>query len=97
MASAAAAQRMALPLAVAAAAAVVWYLWTNQGTAHGVSLERAAFAADSYRPYAWWMTHRTGGYVRHYPTTVGVNCLPEPLESQQGAVSTRNQAESPYA
>ena len=88
--------RLAFPLAVAATAAMVWYLWSNQGTAHGVSLETKAFAPMSYEPYAWWMTHRTSGFVRNYPDRVGPNCLDEPLESQTGSVSTRNQEESPY-
>lgn len=87
---------LALPLAAAALAGIVWYLWSNQGETHGISLQDRAYADTSYQPYAHWMTHRSGGCVRNYPDRVGPNCLDEPLESQTGAVSARNQEESPY-
>jgi hypothetical protein len=88
---------LALPAAVAVAAVVVWYVWTNQGKAHTLTLENLA-AGQSWDPYAWWAHHREEAWTKNYPQTVGPNCLPAPLANQDGALSTspRNNEESPY-
>lgn len=89
---------LAFPAVVAAVAGAVWYLWTNQGRGHGVTLENAAFASSSFEPYAWWSSHRQEAFVRHFPQEIGPHCLPSPLQSQDGALATspRNNEESPY-
>lgn len=89
---------LAFPAAVALAATVTWYVWTNQGQAHGVALEQEAYSPDSYDCYAWWSHHRAQGFIRHFPREMGPNCLPTPLQNQDGALSTspRNNEESPY-
>lgn len=89
---------VAFPAAVAVAGVVVWYVWSNQGKTHAISMEDAAFSAKSWEPYAWWATHRPDSLLRHYPQQVGPNCLALPLANQDGALSTspRNNEESPY-
>jgi hypothetical protein len=89
---------MAFPAIVAAVAGGVWYLWSNQGTGHGLTLEDKAFSPMSWEPYAWWSTHREEAHVRHFPQEMGPSCLPAPLSTQEGALSTspRNNEESPY-
>lgn len=92
------AEGLAFPALVAAAGAFVWYLWSNQGQGHGVTLEDHSFSGMSYDSYAWWATHREEAHVRHFPQEMGPSCLPQPLQNQDGALSTsvRNNEESPY-
>jgi hypothetical protein len=87
--------KLAFPLSVAAMAGIVWYLWSTGGQTHGVSLDTRAFGSTSYEPYAWWMTHRTGGTTRNYPTEMAPNCLPVALANEDGAISTSQDA-MPY-
>lgn len=91
-------RQLVFPAAVLAAAGAVWYLWTNHGSGHGVSLADQAFSAKSYDAYAWWATHRECAFHRNFPQEMGPSCLPSPLANQDGALSTspRNNEESPY-
>jgi hypothetical protein len=79
-------QRFALPAGALIAAAVIWYVWTNEGQAHNVSID---FNSETqYDPYAWWAGHSKGNaYVHHYPESVGQNCLPAPIDNLEGSYS----------
>lgn len=80
--------RMAVPVGTLLLAAVVWYAWTNEGETHNVNPPNY-FSEAQYDPYAWWAGHSKGNaYVHHYPESIGQNCLPEPLATQEGAFST---------
>lgn len=82
-------RRQKLLLAALVVAGVgAWYVWANQGQAHGLTLREQADAPNSYSPYAWWSHHREGAWVRHYPSEMGPACLHIPLPSQEGAIST---------
>jgi hypothetical protein len=87
--------RLALPGAVLGLAVAVWLLW-DRGGVPTPTLDERAFGSSSYEPYAWWMTHRTAGWVRHYPTEVGPTCLNRPLANEDFTIST-SQEDSPYA
>lgn len=87
--------RMALPVALAVLGAGVWYLWTQEGRTHSVTLESHAYSDISYDIYADWRTMRNGGTCRHYPEVQGPNILNRPLANEDGAIST-NQEASPY-
>lgn len=74
----------ALPLL----AAVIWYVWTNQGRTHTVQVDGLA-TDPSYSPFLHWMTMRPGGYVHVFPDRVGPACLNSPLQNDDtGALST---------
>lgn len=75
-----------------AAAALVWYLWSNKG-AHELTLDQRAYAPNAYAPYAHWWHQRAGAYVRHYPDRIGPACLENVLAAQEGARSTTPQME----
>lgn len=87
--------RMAMPLSVAALGVIVWLLWSNEGKRPGVTLENHAFSNMSYDAYAWWTTQRHGGTCRHFPSEMGPNILNRPIQNEDGAFST-NQEASPY-
>ncbi len=76
------------PVALVVLAAGVWYLWSHEGQAHGVTLDERAWGA-SYDPWAHYRTRCASSFSRAYPKRVGANCLPEPFAAEDGAVSTR--------
>lgn len=80
------AQRFAVPALALMAAAVIWYVWTNEGESHNVQVDFNS--ENQFDPYAWWAGHSKGNaYVHHYPQTIGQNCLPEPLADMAGSYS----------
>ncbi len=80
--------RYAVPLGAAVLAGIVWYAWTYEGQTHNVT-GPSFFSEEQYDPYVWWAGHSKGNaYVHHYPEKIGQNCLPEPLDNQEGSYST---------
>jgi hypothetical protein len=77
-------------LAAAAFAAGVWYVWSNEGGTHTITLDQIAYADNGYSPYAWWATHggRGEAYVHHFPDKVAPNCLPEIFSTEVGTLAT---------
>lgn len=66
---------------------LVWYLWTNQGKAHKVTVDPRA-VDPPYAPYRSWITMRPGGYVHQFPDRVGPACLDSPIQNgDDGALS----------
>jgi hypothetical protein len=86
-------KKLIMPLGVGILGVVVWYLWTNEGETHNVSVD-AAYAPINFDPYAQWATHGSRGkaYVHHYPETVAPNCIPLILQTEDGAISTTGHA-----
>ena len=80
--------RLVVPVGALLLAGIVWYAWTNEGETHNVTVPDF-FSPTQYDPWAWWAGHSKGNaYVHHYPETIGQNCLPEPLDNQEGSFST---------
>lgn len=87
-------RRQCLLLGLAAAAGLVWYVWTFEGGVHNVQTTPDA-VDPSYSPYDHWINTRPGGYVRHFPDRIGPACLGEIYANEdQGTLSTSEAAYS---
>lgn len=78
---------LVLFLATIALTSGVWYLWSNKGQTHGLSLQDESIS-ENFQPYSWWMHHRSSDKVYAYPNRVGPVCLEQELTNQDGALAS---------
>lgn len=88
-------RRLYIPLALAAVAALAWYLWSTGGGENTRPSDDHAFADISYDPYQHWAVQRNAGWVRHYPDRTGPNCLPQTLAEESQSLTMALQARDP--
>jgi hypothetical protein len=68
-------------LAAAAAAAAGLYLY-RQGATPSLTADERAWGDVSYSPYVHFLHQSPAAYIRHFPETVGQNCLPQAIQNQ---------------
>lgn len=80
-------KRVMIPLALVSLAAITWYLWSSGGGHNAYPSDEHAFSDISYDPYQHWAIQRGAGFVRHYPTRTGPNCLPQVLAEESQSLT----------
>lgn len=66
---------------VAVVAAVVLAVLYQKGKTPSLSLTEQS-VGQTYSPFAFWVHQSPVGYLHQYPSTIGVNTLPQPYQTQ---------------
>lgn len=75
-------------LALGAGAALGLYLY-RQGATPSLTADERAWGDVSYSPYVHFLHQSPGAYIRHFPQSVGQNCLPQVIQNQSIGLAVR--------
>jgi hypothetical protein len=80
-------QQVCTAVLAASAAAVLMWAYASGRTPSITVDERSV--QNTYSPYAHFLHSSPTAWVRHFPETVGANCLPMPYQNQDIGLAVR--------